>query len=188
MNRIIYTACLASCLALFTSCSGQPNNTTPNTVAQTGRVGGECEAGYCDLMYLGMPETITEVDTSAGWYEQGQKLVVTGTVFQLDGKTPAPDVIIYYHHTDHKGYYSPGDGKPENRTRHGHIRGWVKSDAHGKYTIYTNLIFTGWLKNRISAMNTGRRILFLKMTNWYPNISSTGLQKTGAGTEWYGFQ
>jgi protocatechuate 3,4-dioxygenase beta subunit len=137
MIRILFIVCLAPCFSVLTSCNGQQHYTTQNSVTTSGRVGGDCEVGYCDLMYLGMPETINAVDTSAGWFEKGQKLLVTGTVFQLDGKTPAPDVIIYYHHTDDNGYYSPGDGKPENRTRHGHIRGWVKSDAQGKYSIYT---------------------------------------------------
>lgn len=73
----------------------------------------------------------------SSWNEKGQKLIVTGTVFQIDGKTPAPDVIIYYWQTDNDGYYSP---KPEldNRVkRHGYIRGWVKTDEKGKYTIRT---------------------------------------------------
>lgn len=103
----------------------------------TKRIGGDCEEGYCELIYFGMPKDINAVDTSAGWYEKGQKLIVTGTVFQIDGRTPAPNTIVYYHHTDNNGYYSPGDGKAENSTRHGHIRGWVKTDKNGKYTIYT---------------------------------------------------
>ena len=80
---------------------------------------------------------MNSIDTSSGWFEQGQKLVINGTVVQIDGKTPAPGVVVYYHQTDNNGYYSPGDGKPENKTRHGHIRGWVKTDQQGKYTIYT---------------------------------------------------
>ena len=35
------------------------------------------------------------------------------------------------------GYYSPIKGMDENTKRHGHIRGWVKSDENGKYSIYT---------------------------------------------------
>ncbi|MBS1572859.1 MAG: intradiol ring-cleavage dioxygenase [Bacteroidetes bacterium] len=122
------------------SCNGQNQNNTSlsTTESSTERVGGECEEGYCELIYFGMPENINSTDTSAGWYEKGQKLIVTGTAFQLDGKTPAPNVIIYYHHTDNDGYYSTRNDKPENQTRHGHIRGWVKTDANGKYTIKTN--------------------------------------------------
>ena len=133
---------ILSALVLSTflmSCNGQnqTNTTFSKTEHSTERVGGACEENYCELMYFGMPENIHSTDTSAGWYEKGQKLIVTGTVFQLDGKTPAPDVIIYYHHTDNNGYYSPRNDKPENQTRHGHIRGWVKTDSNGKYTLKT---------------------------------------------------
>jgi len=121
------------------SCSGQSQNSSQTVHAKKPslRVGGDCEEGYCELMYLGIPSQIESTDTSPGWYEEGQKLIVTGTAFQIDGKTPAPGVVIYYHHTDNEGYYSPRHDKPENQTRHGHIRGWVKTDSSGKYTIRT---------------------------------------------------
>lgn len=119
------------------NCNGQSGNINHDDEDSEKRVGGDCEEGYCELMYKGMPGVINQVDTSAGWYEEGQKLLVTGTVFLADGKTPAPDVILYYHHTDNNGYYSPRNDKPENQTRHGHIRGWVKTDQQGKYAIYT---------------------------------------------------
>jgi len=124
-------------LQLLVSCNAQTQNDNQNSNSKTNNVGGDCEEGYCELIYLGMPKEIHSVDSSAGWYEKGQKLMVTGTVFQIDGKTPAPNVIVYYHHTDNDGYYSPRNDKPENQTRHGHIRGWVKTDKNGKYTLYT---------------------------------------------------
>lgn len=98
-------------------------------------VGGGCDG--CEIMFVGMPANIKSSDTSAGWREKGQKLLITGTVFKLDGKTPAPNVIIYYWHTDNNGYYSPKIGMDEKAKRHGHLRGWVKSDENGKYSIYT---------------------------------------------------
>lgn len=119
------------------SCKEQPKSKPNNSISSSERVGGECEEGYCDLMYLGFPDKINSIDTSAGWFEKGQKLIVSGTAYKLDGKTPAPNVIIYYHHTDNDGYYSPRKDKPENQTRHGHIRGWMKTDNNGKYTLYT---------------------------------------------------
>ena len=125
---------LISLLLLSVSCNGQqPNEKLSDK--KNGIVGGGCDG--CELMYIGMPEKIQSTNTSPGWNEKGQKLIVTGTVFQIDGKTPAPNVIIYYWQTDNDGYYSP---KPEldNRVkRHGYIRGWVKTDEEGKYTIRT---------------------------------------------------
>jgi protocatechuate 3,4-dioxygenase beta subunit len=88
-------------------------------------------------MFVGMPKNIKSIDTSAGWTEKGQKLLITGTVYRLGGKNPAPNVIIYYWQTDNNGYYSPNKEMDEQTKRHGHVRGWVKSDENGKYSIYT---------------------------------------------------
>lgn len=77
---------------VFVSCNGQIAETSRRK--SRGIIGGGCDG--CELMYIGMPEKIGSVDTSPGWNKKGQKLVVTGTVFQLDEKTPAPNVIIYY--------------------------------------------------------------------------------------------
>ncbi len=136
-NQILRIGFKVVLFALLIGCNKQNRTAGQDATNDTNRVGGDCEAGYCELMYLAMPKEMNSVDTSAGWFEQGQKLLVTGTVFQSDGTTPAPGVILYYHQTDNNGYYSPGDGKPENSTRHGHIRGWVKTGEDGKYWIYT---------------------------------------------------
>ena len=84
-------------------------------------VGGGCDG--CELMYVGMPKNINSIDTSAGWKEKGQKILITGTVFKIGGKIPAPNVVIYYWQTDNNGYYSPKEGMDEHAKRHGHIWG-----------------------------------------------------------------
>ena len=123
----------------FTSCNGQiknNNHTQINSSTDKNKIVGDgCDG--CEIMFVGMPANIKPVDTSVGWSEKGQKLLVTGIVFKTDGKTPAPNVIIYYWQTDNKGYYSPKAGMDEKAKRHGHIRGWVKTDENGKYSIYT---------------------------------------------------
>jgi len=131
MKQLIICKFIFLC-SLFLSCNGQVTNTTHKN---NKIVGGGCDG--CELMYIGMPKEIRALDISPGWNEKGQKLIVTGTVFQLDGKTPAPDVVIYYWQTDNEGYYSPKPTMDERTKRHGHIRGWVKTDVNGKYTIKT---------------------------------------------------
>lgn len=116
-------------LFAFTSC-GQKQNTNSDVP-----VGGGCDG--CELMYEDMPEKILATDTSAGWNEEGQKLLVTGTIYNFEGKIPAPNVIVYYWQTDNNGYYSSTEGMNEKVKSHGHIRGWIKSDENGKYSIYT---------------------------------------------------
>lgn len=117
------------------SCNGQTRSTTENTNGKSGIVGGPFENG--DFMYIGMPANIRSVDTSAGWAQKGQKLLVTGTIYKLDGKTPAPGVILYYYHTDINGLYAGKQGLDPRVARHGYIRGWVRSGANGRYAIYT---------------------------------------------------
>lgn len=116
-----------------TGCNGQTENS--NHTKENLVVGGPFENG--EFLYIGMPDNIKSIDTSAGWTQNGQKLLITGTIFKRDGKTPAPGVILYYYHTDVNGYYPNREGLDQRVVRHGYIRGWVKSDKNGKYSICT---------------------------------------------------
>ena len=44
--------------------------------------------------------------TIAGKNEPGEKLIISGTIYKADGKSPYPNITIYAYHTDSKGYYS----------------------------------------------------------------------------------
>lgn len=104
-------------------------------------VGGPFENS--EFTYYGFPKTVSARDTSPGWKENGQKLLLTGIVYQRDGKTPAPNVLIYYYQTNTEGRYLhkpevARSMKPNDLGQtHGFIRGWVKTGADGKYFIYT---------------------------------------------------
>lgn len=131
-HRFLLSCCL---FCLFVSCTGQQTNNNREVSTGSKRVGGNCED--CDIMYAGMPTYINHTDTSAGWYENGQKLLVTGTIFQQDGKTPASNIILYYWQTNARGYYADAVELNKKAKRHGHIRGWVKTNSKGQYTIHT---------------------------------------------------
>lgn len=122
---------------VFFSCAGK-NPASPQQAEPATRqviIGGGCDG--CELMYIGMPAEISAIDTSAGWHEAGTKLLLRGRALQPDGITPAPNTIIYYWQTDSKGYYSDAATLDRRAIRHGHIRGWVKTDAQGNFAIYT---------------------------------------------------
>jgi protocatechuate 3,4-dioxygenase, beta subunit len=55
----------------------------------------------------------------------GQKMEIQGRVLQADGKTPAPGVVVYFHHTDGQGnYVRPADARPSDWVYwHGSVRG-----------------------------------------------------------------
>ncbi len=137
MKRIIQFGLVVFLFSSLTGCNGQTksNSGTRQNTDTKKLVGGGCDG--CEIMFVGMPANISSVDSSVGWTENGQKLLVTGKVYKIDGKTPAPNVIIYYWQTDNNGYYTPAKGMDEKAKRHGHIRGWVKTDGNGKYSIYT---------------------------------------------------
>jgi protocatechuate 3,4-dioxygenase, beta subunit len=110
--------------------------TTTNHPSDNSRIiGGPFENR--ELMYVGMPDSIGATDTSPGWTQNGQQLLITGTIFQQDGTTPAPNVVLYYYHTNINGLYAGKQGLNPKAVRHGYIRGWVKSGANGEYAIYT---------------------------------------------------
>jgi protocatechuate 3,4-dioxygenase beta subunit len=59
---------------------------------------------------------------------KGERMVVTGTVYDSDGKTPAEGVNVYVYQTDSKGIY----GKGENL-----IDGTMITNSKGQYEYHT---------------------------------------------------
>ncbi len=96
-------------------------------------VGGGCDG--CDLMFEGMPKTLHSETTILG-ADGGEPMEIEGVIYQEDGKTPAPDVILYVYHTDPSGLYSAAPEQTAAR-RHGRLRGWMKTDAQGHYKFRT---------------------------------------------------
>jgi len=69
--------------------------------------------------------------------EAGEKLIISGTVYFPDGKTPAKDVIVYVYHTNIEGIYPKKGNENGNGKRHGYLRGWMKTDTNGAYEFET---------------------------------------------------
>jgi protocatechuate 3,4-dioxygenase beta subunit len=84
-----------------------------------------------------MPQQPSWQTAIASASEPGARMEINGTIYQVDGKTPAPNVILYAYHTDAKGYYTPSPNATNIARRHGHLRGWVKTNASGEYKFTT---------------------------------------------------
>ncbi|MBD0288939.1 MAG: hypothetical protein ICV79_26470, partial [Flavisolibacter sp.] len=129
---------ILSCAILLhgTGCSQAPaQNENPSDNGK--HVGSPCEG--CEAIYE-CPTPFLQlraVDTLPDFGEAGPKLMITGIVYHIDGRTPAKDVVIYIYHTDQTGHYSIKGGEIGWGRRHGYIRGWVKTDKEGRYTFYT---------------------------------------------------
>lgn len=98
-------------------------------------VGGPCEG--CEAVFEYGDRELSPVDTLPDFGDEGPRIKVTGTIYQSDGKTPAEGVILYVYHTDQTGVYPTKGGETGWASRHGYIRGWVKTGKDGKYTFYT---------------------------------------------------
>lgn len=127
---------LLVCSLISCQSKSQQTSTSPPAASPADLVGGGCDG--CEIMFVGIPERINATDTSFGWADARTKLTVAGTVYQNDGRSPAPNVIIYYWQTDEQGYYSKTADLKGEAVRHGARRGWLKTGADGKYALFTN--------------------------------------------------
>lgn len=83
------------------------------------------------------PEGLSPEMTLAGPGEPGERLVLEGTVFQPDGRTPAAGVLLYAYHTNAEGVYPQRGDETGNARRHGYLRGWLRTGEDGRYRIDT---------------------------------------------------
>lgn len=65
--------------------------------------------------------------------DKGDPVKISGIVYQADGKTPAPDTLVYLYHTDFEGYY----GRATEEHKHGRYRGWMLTGRDGRYAFNT---------------------------------------------------
>ncbi len=114
---------------VFNSCS---QNMGPSNL-----IGGGCEGcevvNQCPVPFSKLNWT----DTLPDYHETGPKIVISGTIYQADAKTPAKDIVMYMYHTDQTGHYTNRNNESGMAGRHGYIKGWLKTNATGQYKFYT---------------------------------------------------
>ena len=98
-------------------------------------VGGPCQG--CEAVLEYGDKYLNNVDTLAGFKSGKEQLKLSGVIYQNDGKTPAKDVILYAYQTNEQGIYPKTNNSKGWEQRHGYIRGWIKTDKTGRYTLYT---------------------------------------------------
>lgn len=129
---------LAFSLTAFVSGCGQTKKSdlTSPILSREITVGDGCED--CDLIFEGMPayENMSYETVIANSNEPSEPLEISGMIFMPDGKTPAQDILFYVYHTDSRGYYSALDTQTVGK-RHGHLRGWMRTDKNGRYKFRT---------------------------------------------------
>ena len=79
----------------------------------------------------GRPQRISSSARIAAPSERGTPLVVRGRVFQPDGKSPAPGILVFAYQTDASGvYHAP-------RAATYRLKGWARTDAEGRFEFHT---------------------------------------------------
>jgi len=126
MNTFIYIFIL---IFTVSSCNSQSNK------KGNSRIGGPCEG--CEALLEYDDSKLSAIDTLPKFSQTEPKLLVTGTIFSLDRKTPAENVILYIYHTNRQGIYETKGNEQGWAKRHGYIRGWIKTGENGKYSFYT---------------------------------------------------
>lgn len=91
-----------------------------------------------EALFDGLPTTLTANERIAPLDERGEPLVIEGVVRDAAGQL-VPDIVIYAHHTNRFGIYPRHPDFPRDSVarRHGRLRGWVRTDAQGRYRFET---------------------------------------------------
>jgi protocatechuate 3,4-dioxygenase, beta subunit len=127
---------LSIVISLFSLTACSQNNANKQAAKQP-HIGGNCEG--CEAIYESpiALNRLSWIDTLPDFNEPGPKIMLSGTIYKADSKTPAPGVVLYVYHTDQTGRYTNRDNEKGWAARHGYIRGWVKSNEKGQYRFYT---------------------------------------------------
>ena len=72
--------------------------------------------------------------TLANENEPGERLFVSGRVFEADGHTPAAKIRMMFYQTDKNGIYGTRSGKPSEIAR---LRGSLVTGPEGQYEVWT---------------------------------------------------
>ena len=93
----------------------------------------ECVTAQDLAPYPAAPANISSTASLVPKDEPGQRLVIRGTIFRADGKTPYPNMVLYFYQTDDTGVYN----RTDNSWQRPRLHGWLKTTKDGRYTINT---------------------------------------------------
>ncbi|HLE33948.1 MAG TPA: hypothetical protein VJB38_15195 [Bacteroidota bacterium] len=91
------------------------------------------------------PRDVSSIVALVAEDEPGERLIITGTVYRSDRRTPYEGLVVYFYQTDATGVYNKTNGSWQEPR----LRGWIKTDSKGRYEVRT--IKPGSYPNRRDA-------------------------------------
>lgn len=128
---------LAFALVLLAACDAPASDHAATTAINrpVPVIGTPCEG--CEAVFDDMPAELSSQVRLAPVGEPGVPMRISGRVLDGSGRTRA-GVVVYAYQTDRTGLYPrPAQRLGREAMRHGRLRGWVRSDAQGRYAIDT---------------------------------------------------
>lgn len=122
-------------LITFLSWTSSTENTFTTNISKVSDQESLPKCEWCGAMDA--PQSLNWSTTIADETVEGEPLILSGTVYQNDDKTPAEGILIYAYHTNAEGIYEKKGDETGNGKRHGYLRGWVKTNAQGQYQFKT---------------------------------------------------
>lgn len=116
-------------IIILSSCKGQIEQEV------RGPIGGPCEDCKAALDYKDLEVTPKSILQIEGYDQIEPKIKISGTVYEVDGKTPADGIVLYIYHTDRDGLYKGSENAVGGEARHGKYRGWIKTSSDGSYAL-----------------------------------------------------
>lgn len=130
---VLSFACLMAACQMSAAADARP--TSPPQAVREPVVGLPCEG--CEAVFEGMPQSLRSQARIAPAGTPGQAMTVTGRVHGRDGR-PRAGIVIYAYQTDAGGAYPrPKVSRGRASDPHGALRGWVVTDADGRYRFDT---------------------------------------------------
>lgn len=90
----------------------------------------------CEAVFQNLPRTLRSHATLTASEEPGEPLLLHGVVADPSGR-PQAGVIVYAYQTDAEGRYRPDPTLRGAAARHGALRAWARTDAHGRYAFHS---------------------------------------------------
>jgi len=82
---------------------------------------------------LERPRTLASRARIATAGEPGIPMVIAGRLYERDGRSPAPDIIVFAYHTDVQGLYDVRSNGPHSWR----LKGWAVTGTDGRFVFDT---------------------------------------------------